>query len=599
MRRLLAAALLAAPAGLAHAQTSTGDVAVLLAERCASCHHPGGPAPFSLTTEADAQRHARQIANVTRTRYMPPWKVDPDNGPFIGQKPLSDAELDLIERWAASGATPVGGSGKESASRVSRAEGAWQLGRPDLIVTLDEPYTLAAEGTDVFRIFVLPIPAGGEKFVRGIEFLPGNARVVHHANIRIDPTDASRTLDAADPAPGYSGLIVRSAGYPDGHFLGWTPGQVAPLVPDDLSWRLSPHTDLVVELHMQPSGKPETVRPSIGFYFGDRAPTRTPAMLRLGRQDLDIPAGDAGYTITDSYVLPVDVQVLALQPHAHYRLREAHGEALLPDGSTRTLLTIRDWDFRWQHVYRYVTPLPLPKGTRLSMRYVYDNSPANPRNPEHPPLRAQWGQRSADEMGDLWFQVLTRTPADLTTLETQFRRKAAAEDTKGYETEIKRNPTDIGLRNTIAMLYLELGQPMDAVRHFQVAVEAQPSSAAAHYNLGTALSLGRRLDEAMRQYQRALALDPAYANAHNNLGNVLLAIGRTDEAIREFSEVVRLSPASPAALANLAAAYAAARQFDRALETADAALKLKPPEPVATALKEQRERYKQRAKAPR
>jgi Flp pilus assembly protein TadD len=202
-------------------------------------------------------------------------------------------------------------------------------------------------------------------------------------------------------------------------------------------------------------------------------------------------------------------------------------------------------------------------------------------------------------MGDLWFQVLTRTPADLTTLETQFRRKAAAEDTKGYETEIKRNPTDIGLRNTIAMLYLELGQPMDAVRHFQVAVEAQPSSAAAHYNLGTALSLGRRLDEAMRQYQRALALDPAYANAHNNLGNVLLAIGRTDEAIREFSEVVRLSPASPAALANLAAAYAAARQFDRALETADAALKLKPPEPVATALKEQRERYKQRAKAPR
>ena len=133
---------------------------------------------------------------------------------------------------------------------------------------------------------------------------------------------------------------------------------------------------------MQPSGKPEAVAPSIGFYFSDEPPTRTPAMLRLGRQNIDIPPGDSHYTITDSFMLPVDVEVEAVQPHAHYRARDVRGIATLPDGTTRALIDIADWDFRWQHVYRFVTPVRLPKGTTLSMRYIYDNSPTNPRNPQ-------------------------------------------------------------------------------------------------------------------------------------------------------------------------------------------------------------------------
>lgn len=587
-----------ANAPAAAAPTYTMDVAPLLGERCATCHHPDGPAPFSLLTYDDVKRHAQQIADVTRTRYMPPWKVDPADGPFVGQQPLTGAEIELLQRWVDAGALP-GPARPEGADVRPPPPGAWQLGRPDLVVSLTEPYRLQAEGTDVFRIFVLPIPVDRERYVRGLEFLPGNPRVVHHANIRVDRTPASRALDLEDEGPGYSGLIARSAGYPDGHFLGWTPGQIAPLLPPDLAWRLVPRTDLVVELHMQPSGRPEAVQPSVGLYFGDRAPTRTPSMLRLGRQDIDIPAGTANYVVTDAYVLPVDVEVQALQPHAHYRLREARGDAVLPDGTTKRLLLIQDWDFRWQHVYRYVTPLALPRGTKLSMRYVYDNSPGNPRNPERPPSRARWGQRSSDEMGDLWIQVLTRSRADLVTLETEFRRKVVAEDVNGYEMEIQRHPADTGLRDTAALLYLELGRPLDAARHFQASVDAQPGSPAAHYNLGTALSVARRLDEAMREYQRALAIDPDYANAHHNLGSVLLAIGRADEAIREFSEVTRLQPASPAAWGDLAAAYAGAKQFDRALELADAALALKPAEPLLSTLKAQRDRYRQRARAPR
>src|SRR5207245_87181 len=168
----------------------------------------------------------------------------------------------------------------------------------------------------------------------GLEFRAGNPRVVHHANIRIDKGGASRALDEADPGPGYSGLIARSADYPEGHFLGWTPGQVAPLLPKEFSWRLEPHTDLVVETHMQPSGRRENVQPSIGLYFSDTPPTRTPAMLRLGRQNIDIPAGDPQYVITDSYVPPVDVDVEAVQPHAHYRGSDTPGEGTLRDGPT-------------------------------------------------------------------------------------------------------------------------------------------------------------------------------------------------------------------------------------------------------------------------
>ena len=177
------------------------DVAPLLVERCGMCHHPGGSAPFSLLTYADAKRHAAQIAKVTADRFMPPWKADPADGPFVGQHPLSAAEIALLQRWADAGAPEGDDSASGIRATVVRTwwtEG-WQLGKPDLVMTLPQPYTLPAEGTDAFHIFVLPIPVDTARFVRGLEFRPGNPRVVHHANIRIDTTPASRRLDEADP----------------------------------------------------------------------------------------------------------------------------------------------------------------------------------------------------------------------------------------------------------------------------------------------------------------------------------------------------------------------------------------------------------------
>jgi len=519
--------------------TFARDVAPIVYAKCGVCHHPGGAAPFSLIRYADARVHARQIATVTKRGYMPPWQADGDyGGEFLNQPRLTPVELDVLQRWGADGA--LEGNAADTPAPPQWTDG-WQLGTPDLVVTTPK-FTLQADGTDVFRVFVIKLPVDNLKFVRGMEFKPGNARVVHHANIRIDRTDASRKFDEADPEPGYTGLIANSAIYPDGHFLGWTPAQVPPLLPKGLAWRLQPNTDLVVELHMQPSGKEEVVQPTIGFYFGSDPPERTPAMLRLGRQSIDIPPGEKNYVITDSFITPVDIEVQAVQPHAHARAKEMVGFANLPDGSVRPLIHIQDWDFRWQHVFRYVTPFWLPKGTRLQMRYTYDNSAENPRNPNQPPERVYWGQRSADEMGDLWIQVLTRNEQDLQTLNAQFGPKVVTEDTVGYERWLQSEPDSAPLHNSVAQLYLDLNRPLDAARHFRAAAHLEPESAAAHFNLGTALTVAGDYESAMLEYQRALTLKKDYAQAHNNLGSLLLATGKVAEALPHLSEAIKLDP---------------------------------------------------------
>ncbi|HEX7796662.1 MAG TPA: tetratricopeptide repeat protein [Vicinamibacterales bacterium] len=526
--------------------TFTKDVAPIVFQHCASCHHPGGAGPFSVLTYGSARAHARQIADVTKRGYMPPWKPAQGSGPFVGENRLTAKEIDVLQRWADGGAAE-GSSPLPAAPVISTG---WQLGMPDLVVNVPK-YEIDAAGTDVFRIFVVALPTNVTRFVRGLEFRPGNTNVVHHANIRVDRTPTSRLLDEEDPAPGYDGLLAHTAQYPDGQFLAWTPGQAAPLLPKGLAWRLEPGTDLVVELHLQPTGKHEVVEASIGLFFTNDPPERTPGMLRLGRQNIDIPAGDRQYTINDSFVLPVDVDVLALQPHAHYRARHVRGTATLPDGTSKLLIEIPDWDFRWQQVYRFVSPVRLPKGTTIAMQYEYDNSAENPRNVTQPPQRVVWGQRSADEMGDLWFQVLTANDHDLDVLMAAFRPKVIAEDIIGYEGRIRAEPGVAALHDDVALLYLDQGRVANAVDHFRRALALKPASAAAHYNLATALSMAGNLDEAAGSYAKALELRPDYALAHNNLGAILLQRGQMDDALPHLREAVRLDPHNADALDNL------------------------------------------------
>jgi Flp pilus assembly protein TadD len=572
----------------AEAQTFTKDVAPIVFDACVSCHRDGGPGPFPLTTYDDVRRRATQIAQVTRTRYMPPWKVHEDVGQFVGQRLLTAREIGTLTQWAKNGAPE--GDPRDLPPLPKHAEG-WLLGKPDLVVKPEAAFTLPAQETDAFRIFAIRIPVSKRTYVTGIEFHPGNPRVVHHANIRIDRTPATRKLDEADPLPGYDGLMPRSAEYPEGHFLGWTPGQVAPLVQPELAWTLEPGSDLVVQLHMPPTGAAEDVWPEIGFHFTDREPRQMPTILRLGSQGIDIPPGESRYVVRDSYVLPVDAQLLAIQPHAHYRARQIIGIATLPDGTDRHLMHIPDWDFRWQHVYRVVTPIALPKGTRLSMQYTYDNSASNPRNPESPPARVLWGQRSRDEMGDLWFQLLAATETDRLRLAAEVNAKMTGEDIVGYETMLKITPNDAELHDDVALLYLGMGFAANAVRHFHASAAIKPESASAHFNLGTAQAQAGRFDESIKSFREALVRRPDYAVAHGNLARVLLVKGDVAEALKHFQEAVRIEPNNPNNLLGLAEALAQRGAYDLAVDMLERAMKLPLSEQLAREIFAKRAEY--------
>ncbi len=560
------------PAQSAHEPvTFSRHVAPIIVKGCLTCHNPDGDAPISLVTYSEVRQRASQIARVTAKRLMPPWKPEPGHGEFLGDRRLTDEEIDTIQQWVNGGA--LEGPSMERPLDVGVAKG-WALGPPDVTVQLPE-YGLRADGPDVFRNFVVTVPGAGTRFVRGLLFRPGN-RAVHHANVRVDPTPASRRLDEADPAPGYEGMILRSADFPDGHFLGWTPGQAPPFGFRDLSWRLQLGTDLVVQLHMQPTGAVETITGSIGLYFTDEPPSRTPVMIRLGPQTLDIPAGASRHRMTDAYRLPVDVEIHAIQPHAHVRAREVRAWATLPGGETRNLIWIADWDFRWQDVYRYRSPFWLPAGTRVEMEYVFDNSVSNPRNPDRPPRRVEWGWRSSDEMGDVWIQAMTRSAADRFRLLSDVRPKMLAADAEGCEVLIARDPAHVSLRNDAALIYMALGNPARALEHFEAASRLEPRSALGRFNTGVALEALDRRAEAERAYRQALELAPTYSAAHNNLANLLLSAGFIDQARQHYVRAVEFDAANVEARRNLGAVLVASYQPEAALAQFAEALRHRP-----------------------
>lgn len=464
---------------------------------------------------------------------MPPWKPQPGHGDFADARRLTDPEIALIDRWVQSGARE---GDRIDGPLPTIASESWEFGKPDLVISMPEAYTLTADGTDVIRSFVIPVPGSRGRFVRAVEFHPGNARVVHHANIKVDARGSSRRLDAEDAAPGFDGSS-RDAKFPDGYFLGWTPGQRAYTSPGN-SWYLPAGADLVIELHLTRTGKAEQVQASVGLFLSDVPPSRNPYMIRLGSQRIDIPAGARGYVTTDRYVLPVDVDLLAVQPHAHNLARSTKAFAVLPAGRREWLIDIIDWDFRWQDVYRYAAPVHLPRGTVLEMEYTYDNSSDNPRNPNQPPRRVTFGQTSSAEMGDLWLQVATASDSDRARLDADYAPKMLREDISGDETMLLTHPDDARLHRDLALCYLDDGRIDDAIAQFERSLALVPTAADQHYELGVVLLKANRLDGAETHFRRALQLKPDDAESYNSLGAIAYSRGRNDEAVRWFQQSV-------------------------------------------------------------
>jgi tetratricopeptide (TPR) repeat protein len=480
---------------------------------------------------------------------MPPWKPEPGYGDFADARRLSPPQIELIRRWVDEGA-PLGDP--SSMPPPPRVSDQWQLGTPDLVVTMDRAFTVPGAGSDVYRHFVIPIPLSERRFVSAWELRAGNSPALHHATMEIDQSGMSRHLDMQDPAPGYEGLIAHTTMAPDGYFLDWAPGHSPYRAPEGMAFPIEAGSDLVLMLHLRPGGRPEPVQVSVAFYFADAPPTRVPALLRLTRQDLDIPAGAARYEVTSTFRTPVDLDLFTVQPHAHNLAKEVEGFALLPDGHRKPLLLIKDWDFNWQGVYRYNQPVFLPAGTTVTARWMFDNSDANSRNPNRPAQPVRFGQRTSDEMAELWFQVVPRTAADRMLLTRAMQSHLLPENIKGYEMMIRAEPDNASLHDDVALLYAQVGDLDRVAAHFAEAARIRPDAASAHYNLGNAQLLRGRRQEARPAFERAIEIDPAYANAHRGLGTVLYRDGQLEDAGRAYERAVQLAPGDIPARHNLA-----------------------------------------------
>jgi hypothetical protein len=441
-----------AAAGANDQPTFVDDVAPIVFNNCTTCHRPGEAAPFSLTNYQETKSRGRLIASMTANGKMPPWKAAPSDFAFKNERHLTEDQKAVLQRWVANG-MPEGDRQKTPALPTFTA--GWQLGTPDLVVKMPEPFSVPADGPDIYRNFVVPLNLAEDRWVRAVDFRPSARAVVHHSLFFLDATGGARVRDAEDPLPGFDGsmglggrgflpggagrgargaaaaapqAVGVDAGVLDrlaGGLGGWALGGRARELPAGLAFFVPKGADLILSTHFHPSGKQEHEASTVGIYFADKPPVHPFSAVQLppafgALEGLDIAPGDAQYMLRDSFVLPVDVKAFAAGAHAHYLAKDMKLTATLPSGETRTLLWINDWDFSWQDVYTFEDYVALPKGTRLDVTIRYDNSTDNPRNPSQPPKRVLWGEESFDEMGGMAIQVIAADDAELPALRAAY-----------------------------------------------------------------------------------------------------------------------------------------------------------------------------------
>jgi len=555
--------------------TFSHDIAPIVFRSCAPCHHAGEAGPFPLITYGDVKSHARQIVDVTGKRLMPPWLPSQDGLRLEDDSHLSGAEIALFQKWVADG-TQEGHS--DELPPAPKFTSGWQLGTPDLVLKASAPFEVPASGSDVYWNFIFRAPLNSSRFVRAIEIHPGEKRLVHHANLLVDRSQSARREEKS-PGSGFPGmeLQIESESFdPDGHFLFWKPGSPPIVEPPGLALRLDPGNDLVLNTHLQPSGKTESIQPSIGIYFTNESATKFPVLMQLDNdRALDIPAGDSNFLVTDQFTLPEDVQLLAIYPHAHYLCRDMIALARLPDGTEKTLVHIPRWNLNWQAVFRLAQPEPLPRGTTIVMRYRYDNSSDNIANPNNPPQRVHGGNRAVDEMVHLWLQVL---PAGSGS-DSRDPRIALQEALARHH--IENNPDDFEAHYNLAAMLQLRGAAQEAVDQYQQALTLRPADATVENALGGALLASHRIPEAVAHLTAAVNARPEYFDAHYNLGIAQAIAGNFPAAAQELTAAVKLKPDDAGAEANLGAAYAELGETQKAITHLNRALQLDPANELA------------------
>lgn len=398
---------------MAQIVTFNKQIAPIVYKSCSSCHRPGEAAPFPLLSYQDVAKRGRLIAAVTESRFMPPWKAEAGSYAYKDDRRLTAAEIALIQDWVKHGMPE--GKASDAPAPPKFASG-WMLGEPDLIVEMPAAYHVPADGPDIYRNMAVPLGLKEDKWITAIDMKPSARSVVHHVLYFADPSGKAHARPQQGTEPGFNGM--RPGGRDAEPLGGWAVGAQPHMWPDGLALPVKQGSDLVIQYHFHPTGKPEAEKSVIGIYFAKKPPARTLVSVQLPPayslfSGLDIPAGEKDFTIRDSWTLPAAFDAVSVGAHAHYLAKQLKMTATLPNGEVKTLLWIKDWDFAWQDRYFFAQPVPLPKGTRLDAEVHWDNTAENPRNPSNPPIEVKWGEQSKDEMGSVSLVGVAHDEADV------------------------------------------------------------------------------------------------------------------------------------------------------------------------------------------
>ena len=407
------------------------DVLPIVQKNCQECHRPGAVGPFALMTYKQAVNWAGDIKEYTQERKMPPWK--PVDGPaFHNERKLSGKDIATLAAWV-DGGTPEGDS-KDAPSPRKFVEG-WQLGEPDLVLTVPREMTVGAGGPDLFRCFVLPTNLTEDKFVTAVEVRPGNSRVVHHSLNYYDTSGKARELEkeeqlkkkGQDDGPGYSvamGLGFNPTAGTVGGVGGWAPGQRVRHLPKGYGYLLPKGSEIVLQLHYHRDGRVEKDRTSIGLYFAKGTQTKRWKGMVIAGRFWAIPPNKERFVVKGGLEVQQECKLYSVMPHMHMLGREVKVTLAPPDGPRKTIVAIKDWDYNWQETYFLKEPIVLKPGTRLEVESVYDNSGKNPNNPNNPPAWVKFGEQTTDEMCYIFLGATSDTPGRIKVLQDGKRAKA-------------------------------------------------------------------------------------------------------------------------------------------------------------------------------
>ena len=392
--------------------TYAKEVSRILQQNCQECHRKGQVGPFALDTYNQARKRAEDLAAVVEDRTMPPWKAEPSVGPrFKHDRSLSAQDITILSAWAEAGA-PEGNPADLPAPRKFPDD--WTLdGGPDLVLDIGADFPIPASGPDIYRCFVVPTNLPADVYVSGIEYRPGNRRVVHHVLSYVDTKGEARKRDAEEAGPGYScfsgpGVEIH------GDLGGWAPGSQPSQLPDGMGRSLPKNGDVIIQVHYHPSGREEVDRTRVGLRFA-RKPIRQVLHWNAAlNTEITLPFGNSNIEIQAAWPVPVDLVAHAVVPHMHLLGKDMLMTVTFPDGKTQDLIKISHWDFNWQYSYYFEQPLDLPKGSVIKVVAHFDNSPGNPRRPKDLAARdVHWGEATTDEMC-IGFIGVTKKGQDLT-----------------------------------------------------------------------------------------------------------------------------------------------------------------------------------------